>query len=102
MQPGAPVGPSVARPGSWACCVLCLSPGQGHLLVTPGSIPLNPAPGIPDPNQCFRLASPPRGHGFQVTVAGDLQNREEGEEFRTWSEGLRRLTRGENATGSFL
>lgn len=59
MQPGAPVGPSVARPGSWACCVLCLSPGQGHLLVTPGSIPLNPAPGIPDPNQCFRLASVP-------------------------------------------
>lgn len=26
---------------------------------------------------------PPLGHGFQVTVAGDLQNREEGEEFRT-------------------
>lgn len=25
----------------------------GHLLVTPGSIPLNPAPGIPDSDQRF-------------------------------------------------
>lgn len=62
MRPGAPVGPSVTRPRSWACCVLCLSPessGQGHLLVTPGSIPLNSAPGIPDPNQGFRPALVP-------------------------------------------
>lgn len=71
MRPGAPVGPSVAWPRSWACCVLCLSPentGQGHLLVTPGSIPLNPAPGIPDPNQGFRPALVPDLGGECVKV----------------------------------
>lgn len=37
------------------------STGQGHLLVTPGSIPLHSAPGIPDPNE-----------GFHIALVGDL------------------------------
>ena len=48
---------------AWLCSVgvgpavlLCPSAPRvlaSHLLVTPGSIPLNPAPGIPDSDQCF-------------------------------------------------
>lgn len=62
MRLGVPPGPSEAWPCSWVHCVLCPLPestGQGHLLVTPGSIPLNSAPGIPDPNQGFCFASVP-------------------------------------------
>lgn len=47
---------------AWLCSVgvgsaVCSAPTPrvlaSHLLVTPGSIPLNPAPGIPDSDQCF-------------------------------------------------
>lgn len=36
----------------------------------------------------------PLGHGFQLALTGDLQNREEGEGFRTWVEGLKAEDRG--------
>lgn len=62
------------------CCVLCPSnegAGQGHLLVTSGSIPLIPAPGFLDPNQCFcpapvedlgREGVKPRAEGLGVLL----------------------------------
>ena len=57
-SPGQMETLSVARPCSARVGPeVCSAPPRrvlaGHLLVTPGSIPLNPAPGIPDSDQRF-------------------------------------------------
>lgn len=51
-------------------CPLPENTGQGYLLVTPGSIPLHSAPGIPDPNQDFCLVLVQDLDGEWVKVKG--------------------------------